>query len=302
MTAPVDTAPVDVTSIRSRGRALLRWQERAFAGAVAACVVFGLLSLVVLVGDAFLDGRSRLNLDLIRKFPASDALDAGAQSALFGTLWVVGIAALLALPIGICAAVYLEEFADRTRWWNRLTELNVQNLAAVPAIVYGILGLAFIARGPLSFGFVVITAAMTLALLILPIVIITTREALRAVPPSIRHASLSLGASSWQTVWRQVMPAAVPGIATGSILAVSRAMGEAAPVIMLGGLSFVTFNPDGPTSPFTVLPIQIFNWVSRPQAEFATLAAATIILLLMVLLTMNSVAIYVRNRYGRSRW
>jgi phosphate transport system permease protein len=186
-------------------------------------------------------------------------------------------------------------------WINRVIEVNIQNLAAVPSIVYGILGLAFIARGPLGLGFTVLTAALTLSLLVLPIVIISTREAIRAVPNSIRAGSLALGATKWQTVRRQVLPAAIPGIATGSILALSRAIGEAAPLLMIGAAGFIAFNPDSVNSRYTVLPIQIYKWVREPQPEFTTLAWAAVIILLLILLLMNSIAIVLRNRYQK-RW
>jgi phosphate transport system permease protein len=217
-----------------------------------------------------------------------------------GTVWVVGICGLVTVPVGVGAAIYLEEYADPTRWYNRLLEVNIQNLAAVPAIVYGILGLGFLVRG-IGLGQVVLAAALTLSLLVLPIVIIASRQAIRAVPNSIRLGSLALGATRWQTIRRQVLPSAVPGIATGSILALSRAIGEAAPLILLGGLTFITFNPTGLDSAFTVLPIQIFNWISRPQEEFRVLAAAAIVVLLVILLVMNSAAILIRSRYQR-KW
>jgi phosphate transport system permease protein len=205
------------------------------------------------------------------------------------------------LPLGVGAAIYLEEYADGDRWWNRWIEVNIQNLAAVPSIVYGILGLAFFVRGPFGQGQVVLAGGLTLSLLVLPIVIISAREAIRAVPPSIREASLALGATQLQTIRRQVLPAAIPGIATGSILALSRAIGEAAPLVLLGALTFVTFNPDGLDSQFTALPIQIFNWISRPQEDFKVLAAAAIVVLLVILLAMNATAIWLRNRYER-KW
>lgn len=279
--------------------------DRAKGGAfqlfLLACLGLGILFLVALLVQVVTKGLPRLNLDLLREFPSSRPSSAGARSAIFGTIWVVGICALLVVPVGVGAALYLEEYADTTRWYNRLIELNIQNLAAVPSIVYGILGLGFLARGPLNLGFVVLAGSLTLALLVLPIVIIASREAIRAVPNSIRLAAYALGATKWQTVRRQVLPASVPGIATGSILALSRAIGEAAPLILLGGLTFLTFNPDGLDSPFTVLPIQIFNWISRPQEEFRVLAAAAIIVLLGILLAMNAFAIFIRNRYQR-RW
>ncbi|MBA3267652.1 MAG: phosphate ABC transporter permease PstA, partial [Acidimicrobiia bacterium] len=241
-----------------------------------------------------------LNMDLLTRFPSGRPALAGAQSAIMGTIWVVGLCAVFTIPVGVGAAIYLEEYANPDRWYNRLVEVNIQNLAAVPSIVYGILGLGFLVRG-IGLGQVVLAAALTLSLLVLPIVIIASRQAIRAVPNSIRLGSLALGATQWQTIRRQVMPSAVPGIATGSILALSRAIGEAAPLILLGGLTFVTFNPKGLDSPFTVLPIQIFNWISRPQDEFRVLAAAAIVVLLVILLVMNSAAILIRSRFQR-KW
>lgn len=278
-----------------------RVKGRVFQAFLLSCLGLGLLCLVVLLVQVIIEGRPRLNLDLLRKFPSSSPDGAGARSAIFGTIWVVGICGLVVVPVGVGAALYLEEYADTTRWYNRLIEVNIQNLAAVPAIVYGILGLGFLSRGPLNLGFVVLAGSLTLALLVLPIVIITSREAVRAVPNSIRLGAYALGATQWQTIRRQVLPSAIPGIATGSILALSRAIGEAAPLILLGGLTFLTFNPTGLDSPFTVLPIQIFNWVSRPQEEFRVLAAAAIVVLLAILISMNALAIFVRNRYQR-RW
>jgi phosphate transport system permease protein len=221
---------------------------------------------------------------------------------MMGTIWVIITVAIITVPLGIATAVYLEEYADRTRWYNRAIELNIQNLAAVPSVVYGILGLAFFARGPLNLGGSVITIALTLSLLVLPIVIISCREAIRAIPTSIREGSLALGATRLQTVRRQILPNAIPGTATGTILALSRAIGEAAPVLLVaGGLVFITFNPEGLQSQATVLPIQIFNYVTRPQEEFRVVAAAAIMVLLIILLVMNSAAILIRNRFQR-KW
>ena len=274
--------------------------EAAFGLAMRASVALGVLTLVVLVVDIVRDGSPRLNMDLLQRFPSSLPSRAGAQSAIFGTIWVISIVAATCIPIGVGAAVYLEEFAHKNRWYNRVIEVNIANLAAVPSIVYGILGLAFLVRGPLSLGQTVLAGGLTLSLLVLPVVIIASREAIRAVPSSIRLGSLALGATQMQTVRRQVLPAAVPGIATGSILALSRAIGEAAPLLLLGALTFITFNPEGLQSAFTVLPIQIFNWISRPQEEFRVLAAAAIVVLLVILLAMNSIAIWLRNRHQRN--
>ena len=278
-----------------------RIQGRLFQFAMFFSLAIGIVSLITLLVQVFVEGSSRLNLDLVQNFPSSLPDQAGVQSALFGTLWVMGVVAVTCIPIGIGAAVYLEEYANKERWYNRMIELNIQNLAAVPSIVYGILGLAFLVRGFADLGFTVLAGGLTLSLLVLPIVIISAREAIRAVPDSIRQGSLALGATQWQTIRRQVLPAAIPGIATGTILALSRAIGEAAPLVLLGALTFITFNPEGLDSSFTVLPIQIFNWISRPQEEFKVLAAAAIVILLLILMAMNACAIYLRNRYQR-KW
>jgi phosphate transport system permease protein len=213
---------------------------------------------------------------------------------------VVGTTACLAIPLGVAAAVHLEEMGNKNNWFNRFIEVNVQNLAAVPSIVYGLLTLGILSAMGLEVKNIVIGGAIALALLILPVIVIATREALRAVPQDIRQASLALGATPLQTVWRQVLPSAIPGIATGSILALSRAIGEAAPLLVLGGLVFMSFDPNGLMSQFTSMPIQIFNWSSRPQVAFHELAAAASILLLVMLFLMNGLAIYIRNHFQRS--
>jgi phosphate transport system permease protein len=281
-----------------------RWRsvkETLFRLILVASVAVGLLTLITLIVQVVKKGGSRLGQDLIFHFPSSNPDIAGAQSAIAGTIWIIGIVAATTLPLGIGAAIYLEEYADRERWWNRAIEVNIQNLAAVPSIVYGILGLAFFVRGFANLGQVILAAGLTLSLLVLPIVIIASREAIRSVPNSIRLGAFALGATRWQTVRRQVLPAAIPGIATGSILALSRAIGEAAPLVLLGARTFVTFNPTGFDSAFTALPIQIFNWLSRPQEEFKVLAAAAIVVMLGLLLLMNATAIWLRNRYQR-KW
>ena len=278
-----------------------RIQGRLFQFAMLMSLAVGIVSLATLIIQVLVKGSGRLNTDVLTQFPSGLPDNAGAQSAIFGTLWVIGIVALVTIPIGVGAAIYLEEYADRERWWNRAIELNIQNLAAVPSIVYGILGLAFLVRGFANLGQTVLAGALTLSLLVMPIVIISAREAIRAVPNSIRQGSYALGATQWQTIRRQVLPGAIPGMATGSILALSRAIGEAAPLVLLGALTFITFNPEGLDSAFTVLPIQIFNWISRPQEEFKVLAAAAIIVLLVILLAMNATAVYLRNRFQR-KW
>ena len=265
-----------------------------------ACLSVGVITLVVLLSYIVIRGWPRLDADLVLNMPSQVLpATAGAQSAITGTLWLMAFTALWTIPTGIAAAIYLEEYANPTARINRIIEVNILNLAAVPSIIFGILGLAFISRG-LGFGPTILTGSLTLALLVLPTVIIASREAIRAVPRSIRMGSLALGATQWQTIWRQVLPAATPGMATGSILALSRAIGEAAPLIMLG-IGFVRFNPDGLMSSFTALPIQIYQWTTESRDEFKDLAAAASVVLLVILLAMNSIAIYIRNK-TQKRW
>jgi phosphate transport system permease protein len=281
-----------------------RAKDIAFRMALVACLALAIGLLGILLVDVAVDGAGALDWSFINSFTSISADKAGIQAALWGTIWLMGVCALFIIPVGVATAIYLEEYADQTHWWNRLIELNVQNLAAVPSIVYGILGLAFLVRGPLNLGHVVLAGGLTLALLVLPMVIIAGREALRAVPPSIREGSVALGATQWQTIWRQVLPAAVPGIATGVILALSRAIGETAPLIVVGAVAVISFNPTGLDSQFTAMPIQIFEWISRASNDindYRPLAAAGILLLIILLLAMNSVAIWLRNRYEQ-RW
>jgi len=274
-----------------------RVKDRSFRGLIMLCTVAGIGMLGVLLYDVAADGFGKLSWDFLSSFPSAFPDKAGIESPLMGTLWLMAVCAGFIVPVGVATAIYLEEYADRNRWWSRFIEVNIQNLAAVPSIVYGILGLAFLVRGPLELGRVVLAGGLTLGLLVLPVVIIASREAIRAVPPSIREGSLALGATQWQTVRKQVLPAAIPGIATGVILALSRAIGETAPLILVGAASFVAFNPEGFDSAYTALPLQIFEWISRPQDEFKLLAAAGILVLLALLLTMNGVAIWLRNRF-----
>jgi phosphate transport system permease protein len=288
-------------AVLGQARAKKRIEEHLFRTLMLVSLAVGIAALVWLFTSVLGKGWDRLDSRLWENYASARPERAGAKAALYGTLWVVGLAALITVPVGLGAALYLEEFARKDRWYNRLIEVNIQNLAGVPSIVFGILGLAFVVRGTLGFGFTVKSGAIILSLLILPTVIIASREGIRAVPPSIREGSLALGATQWQTVSRQVLPAAIPGIATGVILGVSRAIGEAAPLLMVGALQFVQFTPDSLDSRFSVLPVQIFQWLARPQEEFQTLAAAAIVLLLAVLLTMNAIAIFVRNRYQK-RW
>jgi phosphate transport system permease protein len=281
-----------------------RTKNTSFLIGLLVCVGISIVLLGILLVDVVADGAGRLNLDFINNFSSINADQSGIQAALWGTIWLMGVCAVFIVPVGVATAIYLEEYADQTKWYNRLIEVNIQNLAAVPSIVYGILGLAFLVRGPLSLGNVVLAGGLTLGLLVLPVVIIAGREAIRAVPPSIREGSMALGATQWQTIWKQVLPAAVPGIATGVILALSRAIGETAPLIVVGAATFIAFNPTGLDSQFTALPIQIFDWISRPSNDvndYRPLAAAGILLLMILLVVMNSVAIWLRNRYEQ-KW
>jgi phosphate transport system permease protein len=260
-------------------------------------LVIALVALAVLVVDIFSDGASRLSWTFLTNIASRRAEEAGVYHALMGSIWVILLTGSLALPIGVAAAIYLEEYGTRSRV-ARFIELNIANLAAVPSIIYGLLGLGVFVR-LMQMGQSVMAGAATLALLALPVVILSTREALRTVPSTIREGSYALGATKWQTIWHQVLPMALPGVLTGLILALSRAIGETAPLITIGALTYLPFAPDSVWSKFTVLPIQIFNWVSRPQAEFKANAAAGILVLLALLLSMNAVAIVVRDRYQR---
>jgi phosphate transport system permease protein len=291
--------PRDVAISRGRGSGTVK--GAVFKYSLIACLAIALITLAVLLGQIFADGVDSLSWEFITEPASSLPANAGIGPALAGTLWLMAVCIAFIVPVGVATAIYLEEYADRNRWYNRFVEVNIQNLAAVPSIIYGILGLAFLVRGPFELGRVVLAGGLTLGLLVLPVVIIAAREAIRAVPPSIREGSMALGATKWQTIWKQVLPAAIPGIATGTILAVSRAIGETAPLIVLGGAVFVTDFPDGLGSAFTALPLQIFNWISQPQDEFKALAAAGMIVLLVILLAMNSVAVWLRNRYEQ-KW
>jgi phosphate transport system permease protein len=269
-----------------------------FKGMLLFSLGVGFLMLAILVVTVLRDGLPYLDLTLLTNPPSSDPEIAGARPAILATLYMGVLLLLFVVPIGVGTAVYLEEYADKRRWYNRLLEINIQNLAAVPSIVYGILGLAFLVRG-LGLGRVLLAGAMILTLLVLPTVIIAAREAIRAVPDSIRQGGYALGATQWQVVSRQVLPAAIPGIATGSILALSRAIGETAPLIMIGAVTYISFDPTI-LGPFTALPIQIYSYLRLPQEEFKLLAAASIVVLLGILLILNSFAIFIRNRYRRT--
>lgn len=298
MSTPPSTTVSQAGLLAGKGTPL---RDRIFMWSLFVALAVGVFTLAVLLIYVTVKGWPRLDTTLITNMPSIRRPEtSGAQSAITGTLWVISFTALIAVPLGIMAALYLEEFSRPDTKFNRFVEINIQNLAAVPSIVYGILGLAVFSRA-LALGQSVITASLTLALLVLPVIIISTREALRAVPRSIRDGSLALGATELQTAYRQTLPAAIPGIATGTILALSRAIGEAAPLLLLGAVSFVTFNPAGVMDSYTTLPIQIFNWTKESRDEFQVLAAATIVVLLVILLAMNFIAIWIRNR-TQKRW
>jgi phosphate transport system permease protein len=271
---------------------LLMW-----LGVIFAYTALGVLAVLVI--DTFLDALPRLNIRFLTSYPSRIAENSGILPALVGSLWVGSLTALISFPLGVLTGVYMEEYAKRNVF-TEILDINISNLAGVPSIIYGLLGLEVFVRF-MGFGRSIIAGALTLSLLVLPIIVISTREAIRAVPESIREASYALGATKWQTVFYQVLPAAMPGILTGFILAISRALGESAPLITIGALTFIAFLPESIFDPFTVLPIQIFNWISRPQREFASNAAAGIIVLLILVFSLNFIAIYLRAKYERLR-
>ncbi|MGB3558521.1 MAG: phosphate ABC transporter permease PstA [Geitlerinemataceae cyanobacterium] len=274
--------------------------DRIFEIATWVAVCLSLLVLAALVIDILTDGLLRLNGSFLTSFPSRKPEAAGILPALAGTLWVMVIVALLSFPVGVGAGIFLEEFSQ-DNWFTRAIEININNLAGVPSIIYGLLGLQVFVRvfEPVTGGRSVLSGALTLVLLVLPIVIVATREALRAIPDSLRLAGFALGATRWQVVRDQILPLAIPGILTGMILALSRAIGETAPLITIGALTFIPYLPDNLQSPFTALPIQIYNWVSRPQKEFHDNAAAAIIVLMLVLLLMNATAVFLRNKFQK---
>ncbi|QDV75769.1 phosphate ABC transporter permease PstA [Botrimarina mediterranea] len=261
--------------------------------ATALCIA----ALVWLLVDVLMNGLPWLSWTLLTSYPSRDPAKAGILPALMGSLWLIGLTALFSIPTGVGAAVYLEEYVASS-WWKKLVQLNISNLAGVPSIVYGILGLGLFVRG-MALERSVIAGALTLSLVVLPIVILSTQEALRAVPGTIRQASYALGATRWQTVWSQVLPAALPGVMTGVILAIARALGEAAPLVAIGAVAFVAFVPQSLSDEFSAMPLQIFNWAERPQEEFHGLASAAIVVLLAVLIVLNTGAVLVRAKYGR---
>jgi phosphate transport system permease protein len=292
-------AQATVASNLQRQRGSEQLKGNIFFALLLLAVAFALIGLIALIVQSAIKGAPAFGLNLITEGPSTiNPEDAGFRPAIIGSIYLILGVILLVVPIGVGSAIYLEEYADGTKWWNRLIELNVQNLAGVPSIIYGILGLAFIVRGPLDLGFILAAGSLTLALLVLPTVILASREAIRAVPPSIRDGSLALGATQWQTIRRQVLPASIPGMATGVILAVSRALGEAAPLLLVGAAQFVTFNPQPFSSDgYSAMPVLIYNYALRPQDEFRVLAAAGVVIMLVVLLLLNSFAVWLRNRY-----
>jgi phosphate transport system permease protein len=275
--------------------------DRVFAALVFLATVIGLVVLAVLLVDVARDGLPWLSWSFVTSFPSSTPTSAGIYPALLGSLWLLGLTALFAVPLGVGAAVYLEEYAADI-WLTRLIEVNISNLAGVPSIIYGLLGLGIFVNllAPITGGPSILSGALTLGLLILPVIIIATREALRSIPDTVREGGFALGATRWEVIWSHLLPMAVPGALTGTILALSRAIGETAPLIVVGAATYLTFAPDGPRSQYSALPIQIYYWVSQPQPEFKVgLAAAGIVVLMVVLLLTNSFAIWLRNRYQR---
>jgi len=276
--------------------------RRKILGSIAlvmfmSSVVVGILGLVVLLAQILFQGLEWLSPELIFNFPSRHPEQAGLKAAIFGTVWLMGLTAAFTVPVGVGAAIYLEEYASEN-WLTRLIEVNIANLAGVPSIVYGLLGLALFVQW-LSMGRSVLAGALTMSLLVLPIVILASREAIKAVPETYRQAAFALGATKWEVVRSVVLPSASPGVLTGIILAMSRAIGETAPVIAISALVYLTFIPQNPLDRFTVLPIQIFNWIARPQEDFRGLAAGGIIVLLIILLSMNALAVFLRNRYQK---
>lgn len=274
-----------------------RLKDQIFKAWGIFCTLLGIVLLAIFIGSILIDGIQRIDWDFITNLPSRKADRAGIFTALMGSVWILVLTTIIALPVGIAAAIYLEEYAKKSKL-SSLLEINISNLAGVPSIIYGLLGLEIFVR-VIQMGSSVLAGAFTLALLILPIVIVSTREALKAVPKSIRDASFALGASKWQTVSRQLLPASSGGILTGVILALSRAVGETAPLIVIGALAYVPFAPSSPMDEFSVLPIQIFNWISRPQHGFEVNAAAGIIILLLITFIMNGIAVYFRNKWQK---
>lgn len=297
MSPPAASAAVPALATGRRAERSLR--SLSFHLALLLALLIALLALLSLLVDVGGKGVGWLGRDFLSSLDSRFPERAGIRPALVGTVWLMVLTAAISFPLGVGAAIYLEEMAPRNRS-TAFLELNVANLAAVPSVIYGLLGLAAFVRA-MQLGRSIMAGALTLVLLILPVIIVSSREALRAVPGSIREAAYAVGATTWQATWRQTLPAALPGMLTGLILGLSRAIGETAPLITLGALTYVNFVPRDPSDRFTAMPIQIYNWISRPQTEYQHVAAAGILLLLAVLLAMNALAVYLRHRYER-RW
>ena len=274
-----------------------RLKDQIFKGWGSGCTLFALILLAFFIGDILIDGIMRIDWAFIIDLPSRKPEKAGIYTALMGSIWILFLTTIIAFPIGVAAGVYLEEYSKKNRL-SAILEINISNLAGVPSIIYGLLGLEVFVR-IMGLGASVLAGSLTLSLLILPIIIVATREAIKAVPKSIKDASYALGASKWQTIWNQVLPASSGGILTGVILALSRAVGETAPLIVVGALAYVPFAPESPMDDFSVLPIQIFNWISRPQHGFIENAAAAIIILLLITFIMNGIAVYFRNKWQK---
>lgn len=288
--------PETTTSRRQRLHAVRVLRDRIFVIGFVLAVVVGIAGLAALLLDVLVDGLPFLNWNFLSSYASRKPLDSGILAPLAGTIWIVGMTALLAIPIGVGTAIYLEEFASKSRL-NRLIQLNIANLAGVPSVIYGLLGLAVFVQFLFNGSRNVTAGALTMTLLVLPIVVIASQEAIKAVPSSYRDAAYAMGANRWQVVKTVVLPQALPGMLSGIILALSRAIGESAPILLISSLVWVTFVPTSPDSKFTVLPLQIFTWISQPQHAFRGIAAAGIIVLLIVLLSMNGVAIWIRSKY-----
>ena len=274
-----------------------RLKDQIFKVWGIGCTLFALVLLVFFIGDILIDGIMRIDWDFIIDLPSRKAEKAGIYTALMGSIWILLLTTVIAFPVGVAAGVYLEEYGNKNKF-SAILEINISNLAGVPSIIYGLLGLEVFVR-IMGLGASVLAGSLTLSLLILPIIIVATREAIKAVPKSVKDASYALGASKWQTIWNQILPASSGGILTGVILALSRAVGETAPLIVVGALAYVPFAPESPMDEFSVLPIQIFNWISRPQHGFIENAAAAIIILLLITFVMNGVAVYFRNKWQK---
>jgi phosphate transport system permease protein len=278
-----------------------RLKDKLFQYWGMSCTLMGLLLLTIFIGNIVVEGIGRIDWDFLNNLPSRRPGKAGIYTAMMGSVWILFLTAAISFPLGVASAIYLEEYGAKSRL-NSILEINISNLAGVPSIIYGLLGLEVFVR-IFGLGGSILAGAMTLSLLILPIIIVATREAIKAVPKSIKEASFAMGATKWQTIWNQILPSSFGGILTGVILALSRAVGEAAPLIVVGALAYVPFAPSSPMDEFTVMPIQIFNWVSRPQHGFSINASAAIIVLLSITFLMNGIAVFFRNKWQKKvKW